>query len=280
MMGITVHVLAGNHDTFYKNTNNVNSVKLLLREYNNVNVIDHPTTLWLGDDNQFKICMMPWICAENFDDSMQTLKETDAKVCMGHFEIVGFGMNRNMKSEDGLGRDIFKRFDVVFSGHYHHKSSDDNIQYLGNPYTLTWEDFNDDRGFHIFDLSCNDLEFIKNPNVMFHRIEYDDTIECDNDFEMYRSKYVKVIVINKTNPNNFDVFLDKLYEVNPIDISIIEDFTDLTENVDDDDVSNSENTITIINKVVGSIEAENINNTKLMKFMNEIYVEALNMEKA
>jgi DNA repair exonuclease SbcCD nuclease subunit len=165
---IQVHMLAGNHDTYFKNTNEVNSVDLLLKEYNNINVIDKPTTIWLKEKHP--ICMMPWICPDNHDDSMFVLSDTDANICMGHFEIAGFAMHRGMPSQEGLNRGIFKKFDIVFSGHYHHRSNQDNIRYLGNPYELTWQDYNDPRGFHLFDLNSLDLEFIENPNVMFHRI--------------------------------------------------------------------------------------------------------------
>ena len=168
--GIKVHMLAGNHDTYFKNTNDVNSVDLLLKEYDNINVISHPTTITIDG---IPICMMPWICAENYEDSMATLEETNAQICCGHFEIAGFAMHRGMPSQEGLKRDIFRKFQQTFSGHYHHRSSSDSITYLGNPYELTWQDYNDTRGFHLFDLDTHDLDFIPNPNVMFHRIVYD-----------------------------------------------------------------------------------------------------------
>lgn len=285
MMNIKVHMLAGNHDTYFKNTNDVNSVDLLLKEYTNINVIDHPVTLWLGDNNQFKICMMPWICPENYEDSMATLKETEADICMGHFEIAGFTMHRGMKSEEGLSRDIFRRFDMVFSGHFHHRSHSDNIQYLGNPYELTWQDYDDSRGFHLFDLSTRDLEFIQNPNIMFHRIIYDDKVETikeidGKDLTKYANTYVKVVVVNKVNPYLFDKFMNNLYANNPIDITIAEDHTDLTEGVEDDMIDQAEDTITIINKYIDALNQENIDNTRLKTLVRELYVEALNLEQA
>ena len=119
---ITVYMLAGNHDTYFKNTNEVNSISLLLQEYDNINVIHHPSNIYVGENNEHKICMMPWICVENYEDSMETLKDTDAKYCMGHFEIAGFAMYRGMPSHEGLDRAHFRKFVRTFSGHYHHKS--------------------------------------------------------------------------------------------------------------------------------------------------------------
>lgn len=280
-MGIQVHMLAGNHDTYFKNTNDVNSADLLLGEYGiNLNVIDHPAEIYVGSH---KICMMPWICPENYDDSMQTLKDTDAKFCMGHFEIAGFAMHRGMPSEGGLDRGIFRKFSHTFSGHYHHKSSSDDIYYLGNPYELTWQDYNDSRGFHLFDLDTHQLEFIENPNKMFHRISYDDkeqTIkEIDNmDLKPYTNTYVKVVVINKNNPYLFDKFMNNLYNVNPADITIAEDFTELEDG--EDVVDEAEDTLTILNKYVDGITEESIDNDRLKTLLKELYVEALNTEQA
>ena len=280
--GFSVHMLAGNHDTYFKNTNDVNSIDLLLSEYGNVHVIDSPQEIYVGPH---KICMMPWICPENYDESMEMINNTDAAYCMGHFEIAGFAMYRGMPSEEGLDRGIFRKFNRTFSGHYHHKSSADGIHYLGNPYELTWQDYNDPRGFHIFDVDNDELTFVRNPNTMFHRIMYDDREESitditNKDLSQYTNTYVKVVVINKTNPYLFDKFMNNLYNVNPIDITIAEDFTDLTEGVDDDMVDQAEDTLTILNKYIDNINEDSINNDKLKTIMKELYVEALNSEQA
>jgi len=283
---IQVHMLAGNHDTYYKNTNDVNSVDLLLREYTNINVIDTPQTIHLNyEDTAADICMIPWICAENYDNSLSEIKNTSATLCMGHFEIAGFAMHRGMPSQEGLSRELFRKFDYTFSGHYHHKSSSDGIYYLGNPYELTWQDYNDIRGFHLFDIASRELEFIPNTNVMFHRIVYDDkeqsiTEITNKDLTGYTNTYVKVVVLNKTNPYLFDKFMNNLYNVNPIDITIAEDFTDLTEGVEDDMIDQAEDTITIINKFVDGIQEDHIDNEKLKTVLRGLYVEALNLEQA
>jgi DNA repair exonuclease SbcCD nuclease subunit len=277
---IQVHMLAGNHDTYFKNTNEVNSVNLLLAEYNNINVIDHPTTIYV---NEKPICMMPWICAENYEDSMETLKDTPAEICCGHFEIAGFAMHRGMPSQEGIDRAIFRKFAFTFSGHYHHKSNADGIYYLGNPYELTWQDYNDNRGFHIFDLDNRNLTFVQNPNVMFHRIIYDDKEETikeidGKDLTGYKNTYVKVVVVNKTNPYLFDKFMNNLYNVNPVDITIVEDFTEFGEGLEDEMVNQAEDTITILNKYVDSGTEKDIDAGRLKTLLKELYVEAINIE--
>jgi len=280
-LGVDVHILAGNHDTYFKNTNDVNSVDLLLNEYGvNFNVIDHPEDIYVGPH---KICMMPWICAENYESSMRLLQQTDASICCGHFEIDGFQMYRGMPAHEGLKRDLFRKFDFTFSGHYHHKSNADSIFYLGNPYQLTWQDYGDNRGFHIFDLDKRNLEFVENTNVIFHRITYDDKAETikeidGKDLTGYKNCYIKVVVMNKTNPYLFDKFMNNLYNVNPADITIVEDFSELGEGLEDEMVDQAEDTLTILGKYIDSVEESNIDNVKLKKLMKELYVEALNTD--
>ena len=283
---IKVYMLAGNHDTFFKNTNEVNSPNLLLDSYANIEVIDKPTTITIIDHNtqnliSYDVAMIPWMCSENYKDCLEEITNTKSTLCMGHFEIEGFSMYRNMPSGEGLDRKIFSKFDMVFSGHYHHRSNRDNIYYLGNPYELTWSDYDDPRGFHIFDLSTRELEFIKNPNEMFHKIVYDDKTETKDqilkkDLSKYTNCIVKVVVVNKTKPQLFDKFAEKLDNVNPLDVAIIEDFTSELED-DPTDVDQSEGTLTIINKHIDAEDNTDVDPNRLKSLIHELYVEALNL---
>ena len=272
---ISVHMLAGNHDTYFKNTNDVNSPDLLLREYTNINVIDHPATIYVDDT---PICMMPWICTENYQDSIDTLKDTKAEICMGHFEIAGFSMYRGMESHEGLSKDLFNKFDLVFSGHYHHRSDDGHIYYLGNPYELTWQDYNDPRGFHLFDLSTRQLEFIGNPYTMFARVEYDDKemdpVELD-DLDL-KDKYVKLIVVNKTDYYKFDKFIQKLYNKGCSDIKIVEDMSEFQEGEIGEEI-NLEDTVSVLSHFIDSVETD-VDKEQIKTFMKSLYTEAVNIE--
>jgi DNA repair exonuclease SbcCD nuclease subunit len=273
--GIQVHMLAGNHDTYYKNTNDINSPDLLLREYDNINVIDHPATIYVDDT---PICMMPWICPENYQDSIDTINDTSAEICMGHFEIAGFSMYRGMESHDGFSKELFDKFDLVFSGHYHHKSDDGHIYYLGNPYELTWQDYNDPRGFHLFDTDTRRLEFICNPYTMFSRIEYDDkeTDPIELDTIDLRNKYVRLVVVNKTDFYKFDKFIQKLYNKGCADIKIIEDMSEYEEGQIGEEIS-LEDTVSVLTNYIDSIETD-VNKDQIKTFMRSLYTEAVNVE--
>lgn len=273
--GIRVHMLAGNHDTYYKNTNDVNSPDLLLREYNNIDVIDSPETIVIDGTS---ICMMPWICPENYQASLDEMKNTKAEICMGHFEIAGFAMHRGMESHDGLSKEIFDKFDMVFSGHYHHRSDDGHIYYLGNPYELTWQDYNDTRGFHLFCLQSRKLEFIANTYSMFTRLEYNDkeTEPVDLDALDLKQQYVKLVVVNKTDFYKFDKFIQKLYNKGCYEIKIIEDFSEFEDGEIGEEI-NLEDTVSVLSNYVDSIETD-VDKEQIKTFMRTLYTEAVNQE--
>jgi len=272
---ITVHMLAGNHDTYYKNTNDVNSPDLLLREYDNINVIDHPATIYVDET---PICMMPWICPENYQDSIDTMKDTKADICMGHFEIAGFAMYRGMESHEGLSKDLFNKFDVVFSGHYHHKSDDGHIYYLGNPYELTWQDYNDSRGFHLFDLGTRELDFIRNPYSVFARVEYDDKEKDPIDLDALDLKncFVKLVVVNKTDYYKFDKFTQKLYNKGCHEIKIVEDMSEFSDGEIGEEI-NLEDTMSVLSHYIDTVETD-VDKEMVKTFMKSLYTEAVNIE--
>ena len=273
--GITVYMLAGNHDTYFKNTNEVNSPDLLLAEYSNIEVIDEPKTI---NVNGFEVCMLPWICPENYQQSLDEIKNTTSTLCMGHLEIAGFAMYRGMESHEGFSAETFNKFDLVFSGHYHHRSNDRNIHYLGNPYELTWQDYNDPRGFHLFDFATRQLDFIENPYRMFERLEYTDKeVEpVDLDTLDLKEKYVKLVVLEKTDFYKFDKFIQKLYNKGCHEIKIVEDFSEFQEGEINEEI-NLEDTVSVLSNYIESIETD-VDKEKIKSYMRGLYTEAINIE--
>jgi DNA repair exonuclease SbcCD nuclease subunit len=273
--GITVYMLAGNHDTYFKNTNEVNSPDLLLAEYNNIEVIDEPKTI---NVNGFEVCMLPWICPENYTQSLDEIKNTTSTICMGHLEIAGFAMYRGMESHEGFSAETFNKFDLVFSGHYHHRSNDRNIYYLGNPYELTWQDYNDPRGFHLFDFTTRQLDFVENPYRMFERLEYTDKeVEpIDLDQLELKDKYIKLVVLEKTDFYKFDKFIQKLYNKGCHEIKIVEDFSEFQEGEINEEI-NLEDTVSVLSNYIESIETD-VDKEKVKSYMRGLYTEAINIE--
>lgn len=272
---ITVNMLVGNHDIYYKNTNEVNSPELLLQDYSNINIISTPQTIEVEGT---LICMIPWICPDNYEASMAEIKNTRAEICMGHLEIGGFQMYRGMESHGGLSSKVFEKFEVVFSGHYHHKSSKENITYLGTPYELTWQDYADQKGFHYFDLGTRKLQFEANPYSMYCRIEYDDKNKEPIDLNSIRldEKYIKLVVVNKTDYYKFDIFVNTLYTKGCHDIKIVEDFSDFENSEIGSDVD-LEDTLSILSTYIDSTNTD-LDKEKIKNYMKTLYTEAVNSE--
>lgn len=275
---IQLITLLGNHDITYKNTLEVNSSQLLLNEYDNVNVIDRPITETLDG---VSIDIIPWICDENEDQVFRFVSDSHSQICFGHFEIDGFEMDRGNVFHGGIDRNELKKYDVVLSGHFHHKSDDGHVYYVGTPSEMTWSDYNDPRGFHIFDTNTREMEFIQNPYRMFHKITYDDgNTDFEHwknyDYSQYADCYVKLISVNKQNPYLFDNVVDNLYKSGIADLSIVEDFTE--EVIEDEDiVDQAEDTITILSRYIDGLTLD-VESDKLKKIMREVYIEALNTE--
>ena len=279
ILGIKVHTLLGNHDVAFKNTLEVNSTGLLLNEYNNVEYYDSFETV---NFDGLKIDIVPWLCDENEVKIFEQMKESKSQICFGHFDIAGFQMEKGILSDTGVDKKVFSRYDIVLSGHFHHKSTDGQITYTGTPYEMTWSDYNDPKGFHIFDTDTRELEFVENPFHMFNKVMYDDKIHDFEywktyDFDSLKDSYVKVVVLNKQNPYLFDTVIDTLYKKGIADISIVEDFSDIVFDQDQELIDQAEDTMTILNKYIDNLSL-NVENEKLKSLMRELYVEALNSE--
>lgn len=276
---IDLYVILGNHDTYYKNTNEVNALKELVEgKYQFIHAIEKPQTLEFDGSD---ILFLPWICEDNYQESMDAIKDTSAQIVMGHLELNGFEMFRGSISDHGMDHKLFDRFDVVCSGHYHHKSDTGNIHYLGAFAEYTWSDFDDLRGFHIFDTETRELTFIRNPYKMFQKVWYDDadrTVDevLGADLDV-RNKMVKVIVKNKTNPYCFDLFIDKIEKSGVIDLQVVEDHLNLDLIDDEEFMDSAEDTLTVCRKYISQVNFS-VDSKKLERVITNLYTEALQID--
>ena len=276
---ISLHTLLGNHDVACKNTLEVNSTSLLLQDYENIRIYDGFDSVMFDG---VEIDIVPWLCSDNQDEIFTRIKNSTNQICFGHFEIDGFEMDRGNVCHGGIDKQPLNKYDIVLTGHFHHKSNDGHIYYVGTPGEMTWADYNDARGFHTFDTNTRELEFIQNPYRMFHKLPYDDG---EQDFEFWKTydftplkeTYVKVIVVNKQNPYLFDTVIDNLYKAGVSDISIVEDFTDTVIENDQELIDQAEDTMTILGKYIDNLTL-NVESDKLKTLMRELYIEALNTE--
>jgi len=275
-LGIDLHIIIGNHDTYYKNTNEVNSMEELVGT-DRFKIYSEPEIV---EFDGLPILLMPWINANNYDKSIKALSKSKADILMGHLEVNGFEMHRGQFADGSYDKDLFHRFDTVFSGHYHHKSDDGQIFYLGTPYEIMWNDWNDPKGFHIFDTETRELERIVNPYTIFKKIYYDDTQNdySKHDVEQYIEHYVKLIVVNKKDLYKFDLFVDRLLKTDAYEVKIIEDFSELdASNVSDDIINNTEDTLTLLDKYIDELDVT-LDKDRLKNTMKTLYNEAQDLE--
>jgi len=263
-----VHMIVGNHDSYYKNTNNTNSPQLLLKDYPNVKTYSSPTEIKV---DKLNILLLPWICMDNEEQSLKMIQKTKAKVVMGHLELQGFRVNRSLVMEHGLEANIFDKFTKVFSGHYHTRSDNGTVFYTGNPYEIYWTDVGDTRGFTIFDTETLEHTAINNPYRMFYNIYYEDTNYQTFDTREYENKIVKVIVRKKTDTKKFEKFIDKLYNSNIAELKVVENF-DIQENLEFE-AFESEDTLSILNRYVEEAEV-NLDKSIVQRLLQEVYQEA------
>ena len=275
---IDLHILVGNHDVPYRNTNEVNA----MREIYGEDVTWYSSATAKSFDG-CEILFLPWINNENYGETITKIKNTTAQVAMGHLEVAGCLMQRGMVNEHGLDIDVLKNFEIVMSGHFHTMSITKNVYYLGCPYELTWSDYGDIKGFHIFDTDTRSLLFVANPYTMFHKVFYDDENKSRDEimnvnFDRYEGTYVKVIKQSNENPYWFDQFMEKLYQSNPTNIQIVDDHMNLDLDDDSDIVNEAEDTLTILSKYIDNM-SDKVDKKRLDTLMRSLYNEALYIEQ-
>jgi len=267
-----VHMIIGNHDTYYKNTNDVNSPDLLLQIYSNVKTYSKATEVNIGG---LDILFLPWINSENENETYQLIQKTSCKCAMGHLELQGFRVNRQIIMEHGTDGKLFENFIRVYSGHYHTRSDDGKVFYLGNPYEMYWTDVNDPRGFHIFDTETLEHITIDNPYKLFYNIYYEDTNYKLFNASEFKDKIVKVIVRKKSKPKDFEKFIDKIHSAGVQELKIVENFA--IQESEDFEISEEESTISILNRYIDESEFE-YDKTTIKGIFEDLYRQACEVE--
>lgn len=277
---VEYHGIVGNHSAYFTNTNEINSLTLLLEGYDNYHIYpENPHEITLGSTS---ILLVPWISRDNQQACLKAIKESSAHILMGHFEIQGFEVMKGILCEHGLQKDLFSKYEAVYSGHFHHPSQLGNIKYLGAQYEMTWTDHGGKRGFHIFDTETRELEFIENPNHMFYKLTYDDvdmTLEdlADMDVSPLKGAYIKVVVQNRTNPYLFDMFMTKLSDCGAADVKSVEDSLSLESAGVTDILDETKNTQDILYEYVDSVDT-NVDRNRVKSIVQMLYNEALNIQ--
>ena len=267
-LGCEVHTIVGNHTAYYKNTNEVNAIDLLLREYDNINIYSEATEIKV--DN-LGILLIPWVNNENEEQTLRMIDKTKCPMAMGHLECKGFRIHRGYVMEQGIDAALFDKFKKVYSGHYHTRSDNGKLYYLGNPYEMYWNDMEDTRGFHLFDTDTLEHTPIDNPYRIFYNIYYKDHDYQTFDTREYKNKIVKLIVRQKSDPKKFEKFIDKLYNSNVHELKVVENFQ--LQESEDFEAFESEDTLSILNRYVDESEID-LEKSRIQEVIQNVYQEA------
>ena len=280
---LTINILLGNHDIYYHNRIDINSVECL-REIPNINIIDKVTEEVIDGK---RIITVPWLVKESevYSDFIRAVKsKTKYDLCLGHFEIKDFEMVRGIKDETGLDHDIFSNFTKVYSGHYHIRNTIKNMSYLGCPYQLTWNDYGDVKGIHIYDVSQERETFIPNEDSpCFIRLTMED-IKAKNKMliDKIPNNFVKLVIEKKYRESFIIKVINKIENMNPMRLDIQNDYVDSYEvaEVDNAELKDLSDPLSLIIKYVDDFAEQNemdeeLEEKELKNCLRELYELAL-----
>ena len=283
MPHLKITVLVGNHDIYYHNRLDVNCIEVL-REFNNVRIIDKVTEETVSGK---KIIMFPWICKDSEADiRFKSIKENDEifDLCLGHFEINGFEMQRGRPCDGGSDRGDFKNYKRVFTGHFHirNTSKDGKISYLGCPYQMDWGDYGNDKGIHIYDLETGETTFIENTvSPKFVKITIEDIQKKRKDkIQQVRGNFARLVIEKKVNEATLLKLQNKLEGMDPINFDVDNQYI---ESFDGESVDNEEtleklaSPLEFMTEYIDGIEIDeddDVDKKELETFMKELFEKA------
>ncbi|ASD50386.1 recombination-related endonuclease [Acidovorax phage ACP17] len=270
--GIKLIKIYGNHDVFFRNRNDVNSVDIFGEIYENVHIIQAHEVVDLG----VPVGLISWINNSNLEESLEWIAGLPGKGVKhlgGHFEIKGFEMTKGQAATHGFDKEVFDGFDAVWSGHFHVRSQQGQIKYLSNPSQTNWGDVGLEKGFHVFDSETGEMTPYNNPFEMYKEITWGVDEARVEDFQ---GKYGRIHVpaFQGKSRAEIDVFIDAANE-RCLGIQVIEGTVKL-DGVDVDDEDDTMSTAMIvdayIDDAVGS--REDLDPEVLKKMFRELLADA------
>lgn len=182
-----LYIIVGNHDTYYKNTIEVTSLNTLTN-FEHVTIVNEKMTL--GD-----IILVPW---------RHPIPEATSSYLMGHFDIIDM-----MEGICQYSSNDFVDFDHVYSGHYHNRSTKDNLTYLGTPFQQTFGEMGYEKGFYFF--KDGKLDFVKVNAPEFKKVKSDDIKEED-----VRGNIVKLYFLEDYGTRKNNLILEEVQSYEPL----------------------------------------------------------------
>jgi DNA repair exonuclease SbcCD nuclease subunit len=211
-------LLVGNHDAFYKDKSDINSLSIL-SGWSNITVVEQPT---LFEYKSRKIMMCPW------GTTVNQIKKSD--IIFGHFEIQSFKFNQHKVCEEGIkSQSLLNKAPLVITGHFHlreeRKYKNGTILYVGNPYQMDFGDVYSTKGYYILDMMTGDYTFHENNISPTHqKVKLSQIVEFDGITDqitrVFKNNIVKLIVDLPVAPDDMDILLKKFLQLKSISITV------------------------------------------------------------
>lgn len=225
LIDFNIMMFPGNHDCFYKQHAEINSLSIL-EGRKNLTVFHKVQRISIGDNCTATLC--PW---------GTTVEEIDpCDVTFGHFEIQTFKMNTFKMCEHGMSiRQILERSPLIFSGHFHWRDERlfeiGKIIYVGNPFQMDMNDSNNVKGYYIFDGGEKSFEFVENdmsPLLYRFKLSYicNEEMDLDELYRMVHGNVIQFIIDEHLSSDDLAMLKNKISSFKPLQIDFSEEYSD------------------------------------------------------
>ena len=213
-----ITIIVGNHDAYYKDKSDINSL-CMFHGWDNITVYDKPTVV---DCFSRRLMFCPW------GTNIKDIKESD--IIFGHFEIETFKLNEFKMCTSGIkGKDLLNLGDLIVTGHFHLREErlydNGTILYIGNPFQMDFGDVNGTKGYYILDIQSLEYNFYENNISPKHnKIKLSELVNIGTINKAVKDiisqNIIKFIIDKNISPDEIDIILRKLLNLNPININI------------------------------------------------------------
>ena len=177
-----VYFIPGNHDLYYRDKRDVQSVEWA-RHLPNVVICND----WLHSGD---VIVAPWLVGDDY----KRIPKLSAKYMFGHFELPTFYMNAMVQMPDhgDVKREDFTGIEHVFTGHFHKRQTQRNITYIGNCFPHNYADNHDDeRGMMVLELG-QEPEYHAWPDQPRYRVYQLSDVLLNTDSMLQSGMHVRV----------------------------------------------------------------------------------------
>ena len=266
-------ITVGNHDAFYKDKSDINSVSIL-RGWSNITVVDKLVVL---ETHGRKIALCPW---------GQNIEEVPAcDLIVGHFEINSFKMNSFKVCTNGLkASDLTSRARLTITGHFHHreerKYNEGTILYVGCPYQQDWGDYGTTKGLYTLDLDTLKYEFVENNiSPRYNKVRYSELASGTYTPESLRGfisgNIVKFFIDKPLEPDTVDTIIRKLVSIKPVEFTIEYDYSQ-SSMINSEEANTKDFNISVDNSISEFIDLLDIKyKDKVKSYVTDLYHKSL-----